>query len=134
MKKSWGLIPKILSSEKTIESRWYKHKVKPWNAIVAGDRIYFKNSGEPVTATARVSRVQQFELTSMEDVKEIVRKYGKKICLAESDPTTWGALPRYVILIHVSDPKSVKPFSISKKGYGSAAAWMVMRNIKDVKL
>jgi len=36
MKRSWGLIPKILSGEKTIESRWYKKRIPPWNRISKG--------------------------------------------------------------------------------------------------
>ena len=30
MKKSWGLIPKILDGRKKIESRWGIHKCSPW--------------------------------------------------------------------------------------------------------
>ena len=48
MNKSWGLIPKILSGSKTIESRWYKTKRTPWDKIAKGDTVYFKNSGEQV--------------------------------------------------------------------------------------
>lgn len=46
MKPSWKLIPKILSGEKTIESRWYQTRRAPWNGIAAGDVVYFKDSGE----------------------------------------------------------------------------------------
>ncbi len=33
MKKSWGLVPKILAGEKICESRWYKSKRPPWDII-----------------------------------------------------------------------------------------------------
>ena len=33
MKKSWGFIEKILGGQKTIESRWYSLKSKPWDNI-----------------------------------------------------------------------------------------------------
>ena len=52
MNKRWKLIPKILDGSKTIESRWYVNKIKPWNSIKEDDKIYFKNSGEPITAFA----------------------------------------------------------------------------------
>jgi len=57
MRKSWGLLPKILTGEKTIESRWYKNKCSPWGKIKRGDVVYFKNSGEPVTIKAEVSKI-----------------------------------------------------------------------------
>lgn len=61
MKKSWELIPKIISGEKTIESRWYKNRIAPWDRISEGDTVYFKDSGEPVSAVATVSKVLQFD-------------------------------------------------------------------------
>ncbi|MDP3918408.1 MAG: hypothetical protein Q8Q35_00695, partial [Nanoarchaeota archaeon] len=75
MNKSWKLIPKILNRDKTIESRWYKNKVTPWNNIQKGDTVYFKDSGEPVTAKAEVSKVLQFENYTETELKEIIRLY-----------------------------------------------------------
>jgi len=60
MKKSWGLLPKILSGEKTCESRWYKFKRDPWDKVKEGDTLWFKDSGEPVSVKARVRKVSQF--------------------------------------------------------------------------
>ena len=59
MKKEWRLIPKILSGVKTVESRWYKNKVCPWNKVFAGDTLYFKNSGEKVSVRAHITKAQQ---------------------------------------------------------------------------
>jgi len=36
MKKSWGLLPKILTGEKKIESRWYNNRYSPWDKIKKG--------------------------------------------------------------------------------------------------
>ncbi len=83
MKKSWGLIPKILSGEKTIESRWYKTKRTPWDKVKPGDTVYFKNSGEPVTAKAQVSKVLQFQIHQLSDIEHIISTYGKQICMTQ---------------------------------------------------
>lgn len=61
MKPSWGLLPKILSGQKVIESRWYSTRHLPWGKINPGDTTYFKNSGGPVTIKARVDKVLSFE-------------------------------------------------------------------------
>ncbi len=133
MKKSWGLIPKILSNKKTIESRWYQTKRKPWNFIKAGDKVFFKNSGEPIIAKAKVSKVWQFEIKNIEGVKKIVDKFGSKICLINPNPKKWGQIPKYCVLIKLTKPSKIKPFLIDKKGFGAGAAWISVNNIKSLK-
>jgi hypothetical protein len=134
MKKSWGLVPKIISGEKKIESRWYKNKSAPWGKIKEGDTIYFKNSGESVTASAKVSNVLQFNLQNVSDARNIVKKYGKKICLINSNPVTWGKLPRYCILKFLKNAKYLdKPFNINKNGFGTGAAWLCVQDIIKIK-
>jgi len=71
MRKSWGLIPKILSGQKKIESRWYINKCVPWNKINLGETVYFKNSGEPVSLAATVEKVLAFSDLSPQKVEEI---------------------------------------------------------------
>jgi hypothetical protein len=120
--------------EKTIESRWYQNKIAPWGKIKKEDTVYLKNSGELVTAQAKVSKVLQFTFENITEVKDIVRKYGQKICLLNSDPKTWDKLPRYCILIFLEKAKYLKtPFQINKKGFGSAAAWICIENIAKIK-
>ena len=72
--KKRKLLSKILSGEKTIESRWYMQKRTPWDKIKAGDTIFFKDSGEPVRVKAQVSEVQQFYLPET-DVSSLLKKY-----------------------------------------------------------
>lgn len=74
MKKSWGLLPKILSGEKKIESRWYMAKCTPWDRIETGDIVYFKDSGSPVTIKARVIKMIQFSNLTPVLVKKIIDK------------------------------------------------------------
>ena len=76
MKKSWGLIPKILDGRKKIESRWGINKCAPWGKVKVGDTVYFKNSGGPVTAIAKVSRIREFEDLDSKKVRVILGKYG----------------------------------------------------------
>ena len=68
MNASWNLIPKILSGEKSVESRWYKTKRAPWDKIKSGETIYFKNSGGLVIAKATVANVLQFEDLTKEKI------------------------------------------------------------------
>ena len=79
MKKSWGLTQKILEGDKTIETRWYKNKSKPWNLIRAGDTIYFKDTGSFVTVVAKVSKVEQYDNLNDSKIDALIQKYGKNI-------------------------------------------------------
>lgn len=124
MKKSWGLIPKILSGEKTIESRWYQTKRAPWDKVKPGDTVYFKNSSEPVTAKAQAGKVLQFQIHQFSDIEHIISRYGKQICMTHKDLKTWGSQPRYCILIFLKNPQSIKPWIVNKTGFGNAAAWL----------
>ena len=119
MKKNWKLIPKILSGEKTIESRWYKNRIAPWNKVKKHDTIFFKNSGEPIIAAATVSEVLQFENLNQPQFQKIMRKYADKICLNTREYNEYFKSKNYAILIFLKDPRKIdKPIHIDKKGYG----------------
>ena len=87
MKKSWGLTEKILTGKKKLESRWYKTKYLPWNKIKAGDIVYFKNSGEPVTIKSEVEKVLQFSDLNENKVHEILEKYRNADSIEKEDFT-----------------------------------------------
>ena len=136
MKKSWKLIPKILSGEKTIESRWYMHKINPWNTIKENDFIYFKNGGEPITAQAQVVKVIQFEHYTISQLKTILEQYGGNpgICFPDINQSFYILKQKnYAILIFLKKATAVEPFEIDKTGYGSACAWICVEDINSIK-
>lgn len=135
MKKEWNLIPKIISKEKIIESRWYQTRRAPWGNIRCNDVIFFKNSGELVIASAKVSKVIQFIINNKLEVKNIIKKYNKKICLVNPNSETWEKLPKYCILMFLEQAKYLnKPFQINKTGFGISTAWLIVKNIKTIKI
>ena len=136
MKKSWGLLPKIVSGEKIIESRWYKNKSAPWGKIKKGDTVYFKNSGEPVSVKAEVKNVLEFEELTPRKVKEILNKYGKDDGIVPKElPKFYKLLEdkKYCLLIFLKNPKQIKPFNISKKGFGMMSAWLCVGSVTKIR-
>ncbi|MFH1445082.1 MAG: hypothetical protein ABIF08_01225 [Nanoarchaeota archaeon] len=136
MKKSWGLTPKILSGEKKIESRWYKNKCSPWNKIKAGETVYFKDSGDPVTVKTEVKKVIQFSNLTPEKIKEILYKYGKADGLGIGDIPKFIELfkyKKYCMLIFLENPQKVKPFCIDKTGFGMMSAWISVDDINKIE-
>ncbi len=137
LKRSFGFKDKILSGEKTVESRWYFQRRAPWNGIHAGDMVYFKNSGEAVTLCADVKKVMQFSDLSPVQVKKIVQRYGVGIGLDRSEQAQFikdRAKKKYCILIFLKNPQRIKPFMIDKSGFGSMAAWISVPKINKIKI
>ena len=135
MKKSWKLVPKILSGEKTIESRWYKYRFSPWNKIKPGDIVYFKNTGEPVTVVAKVLKVLQFEDLDKRIFQQIMEKYGDKIGINNREYSEYYRSKRYCILIFLKNVKKLdKPFHINKSGFGNSTAWITVEDVKKLKV
>ena len=136
MRKSWGLLPKILTGEKTIESRWYKNKCSPWGKIKRGDVVYFKNSGEPVTIKAEVSKIIQYlDLTSAK-VRWTLQKYGTKdgLGIDEIDKYYQRFKDRkYCLLVFLKNPQKIKPFEIDKTDYGNMAAWIAIDDVNKLR-
>jgi len=135
MKKSWNLVPKILSGKKKIESRWYKNKSLPWDKINPGENVYFKDSGEPVTLKAEVEKVLQFSSLSPEKVREILEKYAKEDGIEENKDDFFKLFKNknYCILIFLKNPKAIEPFKINKKGFGLMSAWLRLENVEKLK-
>lgn len=144
MRKSWGLLPKILSGQKTIESRWYQTKHLPWDKINIGDTVYFKNSGLPadlsagqVEASAKVGRVLQFPDLNPVKVRQILNKYGRADGITPDKVNFYFDLfqnKHYCLLIFLKNPQPVTLFNINKKGFGAMSAWLTIPDINQIKL
>ena len=137
MESSRGLIPKILSGEKTIESRWYRARFAPWNKIQAGEIIYFKDAGQPITARATVECVLQFDHPTKKVLLKLLENFGGNpgICFSDSRAQTlrWATQRPFVILLFLKDARRIKPFKIDKAGFGNACAWLTMSDFEQRK-
>lgn len=137
MKKSWGFLPKIASGSKVIESRWYNRKVEAWGKVSAGDTIYFKNSGEPVTLSAEVNYVLQFANLTPDKVKELLNTYGAQDGIDDKDLSDYYSIlkdKKYCILIFLKSVGKVRPFNVSKTGFGALCAWLTADDVDLIKL
>lgn len=128
MKKSWGLLPKILSGEKTVESRWYKSKIAPWDRIEKRDVVYFKDSGKPVTAKAMVTKVKQYEIRDNEHALKVMSRYCEEdlgVSRIPDEVKDYIFTKKYAIFVWFNGVEKVPPFKIDKTGYGLQCAWVV---------
>ena len=135
MKKSWGLTQKILDGRKTIESRWYMTKRAPFDKIVIGDTVYFKDSGFPVSIRAEVSKVMQFSDLTPKKVRSILNEFGGQDGIGDKTEEFFELFKnrKYCMLIFLKNPEPVKPFEINKKGYGMMLVWICTDRIDDIR-
>ena len=136
MRPEWGFIEKIVSGQKTIESRWYKHKSPPWNRIQPGERIYFKDAGKPVSAQAEVENVLSFSRLTPQHVWTILETYSKEDGIEpEQLPAFYERFKdkNYCMLIYLKHARRIQPFEIDKRGFGMQAAWLCVESINGLK-
>jgi ASC-1-like (ASCH) protein len=139
MKPSWSLIPKILTGEKTLESRWYQNRYTPWDKIHPGDTVFFKDSSQPVTAKSTVSQVEQFANLNPSKVRQLLNRHVQADGLG-IDPKKINHFyqlfkqKRYCLIIHLENPQPVEPFLINKTGFGSQTAWITVKDINQIKI
>ena len=136
MNKKWRLIPKILSGKKTIESRWYKFRRDPWNNVAKGETVYFKNSGEAVSAKAKVFKVEQFEHLDESKIRTILETYSQEIGFEKNkveENTEFYKGKKYCILMWLEKAEAVSPFEINKSGFGIGAAWISVDKVERIK-
>lgn len=121
---SGDLGEKILSGEKSIESRFSKAKIAPFAQISSGDLVYIKPVGKEIIGQFRVKKVIFYDGLTKEDLEEIRKKYKSELAV---DPTFWlekeGCLYASLIFIGQTERFLTPPVKINKK---DQRGWLVI--------
>lgn len=112
----------MLDGKKTIESRFSKNKIAPFDKISKYDIVIVKESSKKIVALFTVKEVLQFTMkdTSVHSLKE---KYNNEIL---ADNQFWNNKEKtsnYATLIKIGELIKLKPFVINKVGMQS---WIVL--------
>ena len=104
----------MLEGKKTIESRFSKNKIIPYNQITKNDIVIIKKSSGDVLGYFTIKDVLFFDLNTI-SIEEIKTKYNKQLCV---DETFWinKKNSNYATLIIIDELIKLKPFHINKKG------------------
>lgn len=121
------MIDKILSGEKTLESRWMQQRKAPWNRIAIGDKIFFAEKGY-IRAQAHVKNTIQKEIASDKERREFLKRYASRLGVTTDIFYPNISQSRYVILIELEDIQPTAPRTFSKEGFGPRATWLVFRD------
>lgn len=113
----------MLDGKKTIESRFSKNKILPYQQIQKDDIVIVKKSSGKVVAYFTIKKIIFFDLTEI-SIEEIKSNYQKELCVGEN---FWVNKKdsRYATLIWIDKIVPLKPFPIVKKGMQT---WIKLEN------
>jgi ASC-1-like (ASCH) protein len=108
-----GPLERLLTGEKRIESRLSRHRIVPHGRVSEGDRIFFKEGGGPVRATALVTSAHTFRLEGESDVEKLRALYDRWI---RGDDAFWSEkrTARWATLMALGDVSPLPPLPVPK--------------------
>lgn len=117
---------RILSGNKTIETRFSKKKIAPFGEVSVGDIVYIKPVGSELAGQFIVSKVIYYEGLDSSDFENIRQFYGKNLSLGskESDDKYFDSKKdaKYGTIIFISQVESfitppIKTPKIDRRGW-----------------
>jgi hypothetical protein len=103
----------ILDGRKTIESRFSRHRIAPYDQVAQGDIVLFKLVSGPVTAVARVADVAFYRLdpTAWAAIRD---RFSAALC---ADERFWEDRRHacYATLMRIADTRAIEPLVIDKR-------------------
>ena len=112
----------ILAGRKRVESRFTKTRRVPFGRILAGDKLFLKQSCGPVCATATVAAVKSFENLTPKRIRELQTRYNDLI-VGSGEYWQSRADCSFGFLVWLGDVRAVEPVRIAKKDW---RAWVIL--------
>lgn len=104
----------MLDGKKTIESRFSRNRISPYNNISKEDVVIVKQSSGDILAYFTIKEVLFYDFSKF-SIAEVKIKYNKQLCV---DENFWIAKKNsnYATLIFIDKIVKLEPFHINKKG------------------
>ena len=115
----------ILEGSKTVESRFSKHRIAPFNSVEQGDVILLKRSAaRAISGVCLVSRVWFYQLDV--DSWDEIRDRFTSVLRAE-DPSFWQQRKsaQFATLMRVTEVQVLPPIEVPKR---DRRGWVVLRS------
>lgn len=111
----------LLSGVKTIESRFSKYQIAPYERASPGDLVFLKAG--PVVGVFTISSVSFIPLAG-DALRSIRDQYARAICAEDEEFWVARADRRFASLLEVADVRKLPPVSISKR---DKRGWITLR-------
>ncbi len=112
----------ILTGRKCIESHFARTKHYSFGRVLPGDKLFLKQSSGPVSATAMVKAVKNFENLTPRQLIEIKQQYNHDI-IGSDEYWRSRSSCRFGFLVWMEAVRLIKPMRINKKDW---RAWVVL--------
>jgi ASCH domain len=121
-------LTRVLSGEKTVESRFLRVRAAPFDRVAPGDRLLLKRVGGPIVATATAGVVRQFADLNRERALALLAQFRDQLRL-EDDFLPRVQLTRYAVLIWLADVQPLAtPRPYAKR---DRRGWVVLPGTED---
>lgn len=114
----------LLDSRKTIESRFTRHRVAPFEQATSGDVVFFKPAAAPVVAAGLVTDALHIRLADV-PLTEVARQFGEAIAPADDSFWTDRADAKFATLLTMGEVISIPPMPIAKR---DRRGWVVLNS------
>ena len=112
----------ILAGRKRVESRFAKTRRVPFGRVLAGDKLFLKQSCGPVCATATVAAVESFENLTPRRIRELRTEYNHLIVGSGQYWRSRGDCA-FGFLVWLDEVRAVEPVRIAKRDW---RAWVIL--------
>lgn len=123
-------LSRVLSGEKTHESRFMRRRIAPYGTVAPGDLILLKEAAGPVVGACVATEVWQFDFeeTSLTTVRNLFED-GLAV-----DPSFWVAKAdsRYATIIRLTRVCRLAPLRIHKKDRRGWVSFSLAQGVLDV--
>jgi hypothetical protein len=118
-------LTRVLSGEKTVESRFLRVRAAPFDRVAPGDRLLLKRVGGPIVAEATAAAVRQFADLSPERVLALTDAFRDELRL-DADFAARAHAARYAVLVWLANVRPLEsPRTYAKR---DRRGWVVLAN------
>jgi hypothetical protein len=117
-------LDRLLDGRKTIESRFTRHRIAPFERVASGDVIFFKQAACPITAVGLAGVVHDLDLATV-PLRQLADEYGAGIAPADASFWTDRAAARYATLVAMQQVVKTDPVPVQKR---DRRGWVVLNH------
>lgn len=123
------VLEKILAGTKTMIVRGAAGKKIPHSRVFEGETLYFMKKGSGlITATATVTKVENYSKLSEDEITEVLEKHQSKLNLSEKQKERWHK--KCLCFTEFQHVKEITPLPFDHQG--NMDDWLIIEKIEDV--
>jgi hypothetical protein len=112
----------VLDGSKTIESRFARVRLTPWQAVDVGDLVLIKRPGRPIGGIFRAGVTTHHELVG-DTAAELRRRFALRMRATDNEFWTARSHARYATLVNVTVPRPIPALVVPKR---DQRGWVIL--------